>query len=321
MRELERNAPQSPTPVPVSTTGLAVVGRGRLGTAIAAALGLEAPLGRGELPPAGCEAVILCVPDTSIPAAAAALAGGARFVGHTSGATPLRALEAAGAETFGLHPLQTVTAGGADFHGCGCAVAGSTQRALELAETIATHLGMTPFPVEDSQRAAYHAAASIASNFLVTLEAEAEELAAAAGIEGFNARRMLGPLVRTTVENWIALGPERALTGPVARGDHATVATQRAAISATRPGLEPLFDALVERTELLAGRTAGPVAVEAVAAGPNAGPVAVEPVAVGPKARPVAVEPVAAGPNAGPVAGAPVAGGSASAPVAAGSAA
>jgi predicted short-subunit dehydrogenase-like oxidoreductase (DUF2520 family) len=252
MRELERNSPHSPTSVPRDLTGVAVVGRGRLGTALSAALGLAAPLGRAELPPAGCDVLLLCVPDAEIPAAAEAVAGTARFVGHTSGATPLSALEASGAELFGLHPLQTVTGPETRFDGCGCAVAGSTQRALELAEQLATDLGMTPFTVEDSQRAAYHAAASIASNFLVTLEAEAEALAGAAGIEGFDARTMLGPLVRTSVENWIELGPQRALTGPVARGDHATVAAQRAAIAAERPQLEPLFDALVERTEALA---------------------------------------------------------------------
>jgi predicted short-subunit dehydrogenase-like oxidoreductase (DUF2520 family) len=267
MRELERNFPHSPTPPPVSTTGLVVVGRGRLGTALAGALGLDAPLGRGDAPPFGSEAVLLCVPDAEIPAAAAALAGRARLVGHTSGATPLSALAGAGAEAFAVHPLQTVTAAGADFRGCGCAVAGSTQRALELAETIATGLGMTPFAVEDSQRAAYHAAASIASNFLVTLEAEAEALARAAGIDGFDARLMLGPLVRTTVENWIALGPERALTGPVARGDEATVAAQRAAIAAARPGLAPLFDAFVERTEKLAAGAGGAAEPVPIAAG------------------------------------------------------
>jgi predicted short-subunit dehydrogenase-like oxidoreductase (DUF2520 family) len=254
MRELERNVPPSPTPLPVRTTGTVVVGRGRLGTALAATLGAREPLRRGEAPPAGTEIVLLCVPDAEIPAAAEAVAGTARFVGHTSGATPLTALQPARAEhAFGLHPLQTVTGSGhARLAGCGCAVAGSTQRALELAEQIATDLGMAPFVVEDSQRAAYHAAASIASNFLVTLQAEAEALAASAGIEGFDARRMLGPLVRTTVENWIALGPERALTGPVARGDHATVAAQRAAIAARRRQLVPLFDSLVERTEALA---------------------------------------------------------------------
>jgi predicted short-subunit dehydrogenase-like oxidoreductase (DUF2520 family) len=251
MRELERNVPPSPTPLPVST-GPVVVGRGRLGTALAAALGAGEPLGRGEAPPAGTEVVLLCVPDVEIPAAAEVVAGTARFVGHTSGATPLTALRGAGAEVFALHPLQTVTAAGADFRGCGCAVAGSTQRALELATQIAADLGMKPFRVDDSQRAAYHAAASIASNFLVTIEAEAEALAAAAGIEGFDARAMLGPLVRTTVKNWIELGPQRALTGPVARGDHATVAAQRAAIATERPQLERLFDALVERTEAVA---------------------------------------------------------------------
>jgi predicted short-subunit dehydrogenase-like oxidoreductase (DUF2520 family) len=259
MRELERNFSHSPTSLPRESTGVGVVGRGRLGTALAAALReagyrVAGPAGRGDVP-AG-DVLLLCVPDSEIAAAAEGVAGAAPFVGHTSGATPLTALEPSGAALFGLHPLQTVAASGARFAGCGCAVAGSTQRALELAEQIATDLGMAPFRVEDSQRAAYHAAASIASNFLVTLEAEAEALAADAGIEGFDARRMLGPLVRTTVENWISLGPERALTGPVARGDHATVAAQRAAIAAGRPQLEPMFDALVERTEALAARAA-----------------------------------------------------------------
>jgi predicted short-subunit dehydrogenase-like oxidoreductase (DUF2520 family) len=258
MRELERNTHLHSPSLPRDLTGVGVVGSGRLGTAIAAALrdsghGVAGPYGRGEVP-AGCDAILLCVPDAEIPAAAAAVAGAARFVGHTSGATPLTALEAADAELFGLHPLQTVTGPGAALAGCGCAVAGSTDAALELAESIATGLGMIPFHVEDSQRAAYHAAASISSNFLVTLQAEAEALAASAGIEGFDARRMLGPLVRTTVENWIELGPERALTGPVARGDHETVAAQRAAVADRCPHLEPLFDALVERTEALAAR-------------------------------------------------------------------
>src|SRR5437764_511938 len=81
--------------------------------------------------------------------------------------------------------------------------------------------------VADEHRAAYHAAASVASNFLVTLEAFAERLAATAGVD----REHLVPLVRATVENWAALGPERALTGPVARGDEATVERQRAEVA------------------------------------------------------------------------------------------
>jgi predicted short-subunit dehydrogenase-like oxidoreductase (DUF2520 family) len=109
---------------------------------------------------------------------------------------------------------------------------------------------MRPFELDDSRRAAYHAAASIASNFLVTLEAAAESMAGAAGIE--DARELLAPLVRSTVENWAKLGPEQALTGPVARGDEETVAAQRAALAAARPELLDLFDVLVARTRELA---------------------------------------------------------------------
>src|SRR4051812_23708989 len=89
--------PRSPT------RRLAIVGRGRVGSALArafadAGIDVEGPLGRGEQP--SSDVVLLCVPDAEIPAAAAAV--DARFVGHTSGATPLGTLD------FGFHPLQTI---------------------------------------------------------------------------------------------------------------------------------------------------------------------------------------------------------------------
>ena len=97
-----------------------------------------------------------------------------------------------------------------------------------------------PFELADDRRAAYHAAASIASNFLVTLEAAAERIAAGAGLPPDQARTLLAPLVRSTVENWAELGPERALTGPVARGDEATVASPaRRRRRAPRPSCWP----------------------------------------------------------------------------------
>ena len=102
--------------------------------------------------------------------------------------------------------------------------------------------------VAPEDRAAYHAAASIASNFVVTLEAAAERLAATAGVD----RAALAPLVRAAVETWAELGPERALTGPIARGDEGTVARQREAVLARTPELAPLFDALVDATRALA---------------------------------------------------------------------
>ena len=246
MRELERDFSSHP-----SFAGLAIVGQGRLGTALAAAFrqgGIEVagPLGRGAVA-AGAEVVMLCVPDTEIASAAAVIAPGP-LVGHCSGATGLDLL--APHEAFSLHPLMTVTAEGADFGGAGAAIGGTTSRALGCAEELARTLGMRTVELDDVDRAAYHAAASIASNFLVTLEGAAERLAATIGVE----RELLLPLVRATVENWARLGPRRALTGPVARGDQATVDRQRAAIEEKAPDLLPLFDALAEATQALAAK-------------------------------------------------------------------
>jgi predicted short-subunit dehydrogenase-like oxidoreductase (DUF2520 family) len=255
---------------PGSGSRVAVVGAGRLGAALAVALraagiGVEGPLGRGERPRAA-DAVVLCVPDTEIGAAAAVVAGAAPLVGHTSGATPLAAMEPAalaGAELFGLHPLQTFAETPppgepplAAFRDAGCAVAGTSAAALAFAAGLARRLGMTPFEIDDEGRAAYHAAASVASNFLVTLQAAAERIAAGAGLEPHEARALLVPLLRRTVENLAEHGPERALTGPIARGDHATVEAQRAAVAEVAPHLLELFDELVRHTHSLAGREA-----------------------------------------------------------------
>jgi predicted short-subunit dehydrogenase-like oxidoreductase (DUF2520 family) len=252
MRELERTAADLSPALP---RRVVVVGRGRLGSAIAPALasaGLEVagPLGREDSLPASADAVLLCVPDAAIADAAAACAGVAPLVGHTSGATPLDALAASSAAAFGLHPLQTFTADGGSFAGCGCAVGGTTPDALAAADALARCLGMRPFELADADRPAYHAAASIASNFLVTLEAAAERVAATVGVD----RDLLAPLVRQTVENWAALGSERALTGPVARGDEATVERQRDAVLAAAPELAELWDALVDATRAVASR-------------------------------------------------------------------
>jgi pantoate--beta-alanine ligase len=208
------------------------------------------PLGRGAAPE-GYDAVLLCVPDGEI-ASAASLVAGDTLVGHCSGATGLDVL--APHERFSLHPLMTFTAtdGLERFAGATSAIAGSTPRALAFARALADELGMRSFELAEDDRTAYHAAASIASNFLITLEAAAERLAAGTGA----GRDALVPLVRATVENWARLGPEQALTGPVARGDEATIAAQRAAIADRAPELAPMFDALVEATRALAGERA-----------------------------------------------------------------
>ena len=231
---------------------IALVGAGRMGAALAGSLAragidVDGPLRRAEAPPPDARAVLLCVPDCEIAAAAAALpAIAGRLVGHTSAATTLAPL--APHEAFSLHPLMTVTGQGAEFAGATAAVAGATPRALALAETLALALGMRPVEIGDADRAAYHAAASIASNFVVTLAGIAERLARTAGLE----RQPLVALARASVANWAALGAERALTGPIARGDEATVARQREALAECLPDELELFDALADATRRLA---------------------------------------------------------------------
>jgi len=246
MRELERDAAyQAPARLP---RRIALVGRGRLGSSLAPALeraGMEVTtFGRAQIggqSPNLHDAVLLCVPDAAIAEVAPLVRDWAPLVGHTSGATPLDHVD------FGLHPLQTFTSEGASFEGIGCAIGGTSHDALACADAIARCLGMRPFELADADRPAYHAAASIASNFLVTIEAAAEQVAASVGVD----RAALVPLVRQTVENWAAVGGERALTGPVARGDEATVERQRAAIEQTAPQLIPLWDELVAATQAL----------------------------------------------------------------------
>jgi predicted short-subunit dehydrogenase-like oxidoreductase (DUF2520 family) len=230
---------------------IAIVGRGRIGPALAAALSavghpVTGPHGRG-FDGADADVVLVCVPDGEIAGAARAIAPrDGLLVGHCSGATGLAVL--APHEAFGLHPLMTVAHGPASFAGAGAAIGGTTQRAAATARALAERLGMRPFAIADEDRAAYHAAAAIAANFLTTIEGAAERLAATAGVE----REALVPLVRAAVENWAALGARDALTGPIVRGDEATVERQRAAIAERTPELVVLFDALVAATRELA---------------------------------------------------------------------
>ncbi len=238
---------------------IAIVGRGRMGTALAAALGADGrpvtgPHGRGPLDARGAGIVLLAVPDAEIAAAAAAVEPRpGLLVGHLSGATALDVL--APHEAFGLHPLMTVTGPGTSFAGAGAggAVAGTTARALDAARALAADLGLRPFTVADEDRAAYHAAASIASNLLVALEDAAERMAATAGVP----RDALVPLVRATVENWAQHGAERALTGPIARGDEAVVDGHRAAIAQRAPDVAALYDALADAARAVAARCIG----------------------------------------------------------------
>ena len=256
MRELERERSENEGDIPA----LAIIGAGRAGRAIhraAQAGGIDSTLaGRKDALTAseGAEAALLCVPDAAIEAACETVSEAAsiRFVGHTSGAigsAPLRAAADRGLATFGLHPLQTITDDNPELIGASCAVSGSSAEAIELAAALAQRLGMRPFELSEYQRAAYHAAASIASNFLVVLEESAAELLRRTGIE--DGRELLAPLVQRSAANWAAWG-SAALTGPIARGDEETVQRHLEAIENQMPELLDLYRALSERTRALA---------------------------------------------------------------------
>ena len=256
MRELERERSENERDIPA----LAIIGAGRVGRAIhraSHAAGVDSTLaGRKDALAAseGAEAVLLCVPDAAIEAACETVSEVAsiRFVGHTSGAigsAPLRAATGRGAAAFGLHPLQTITDDNPELIGASCAVSGSSAEAIDLAAALAQRLGMHPFELSEYQRAAYHAAASIASNFLVVLEESAAELLRRTGIE--DGRELLAPLVQRSAANWAAWG-SAALTGPIARGDEETVQRHLEAIEIQMPELLDLYRALSERTRALA---------------------------------------------------------------------
>ena len=256
MRELERDD----LPSPLSGATLAVVGRGRVGGSIAKAAelaGIEVRLaGRDDLLEACRDAtvVLLCVPDSAISDVSSEIAAAQppTLIGHVSGASTLDVLAGAtdrGSVAFSLHPLQTFADDATPTEGTPAAIAGKDESALAFARALAEALGMRPFEVPEENRAAYHAAAAMASNLLIALEESAAELLRRAGVT--DSRELLTPLVLRTAANWAESGPE-ALTGPIARGDHATVERHRAALADVAPELLPGYDALASRAREVA---------------------------------------------------------------------
>lgn len=261
-----------------SERALALVGPGRAGTTVAAALARRGwtPLaiaGRSPDTPStragaallgapavavadvgrDADLVIIATPDASIAGVAAALAPGVRagaLVLHLSGACGLDELGKLQAsrpdvEVGSLHPLQSLPSpeiGAARLAGSWCAIEGP-----DSVERLAVSLGLRPFRVAPAQRAQYHAAATVASNHLVALLGQAMRIAGTAGIPP----EALLPLVRASVENVDALGPAGALTGPVARGDADTVARHLAALP---PGERASYRALAREALRLSGR-------------------------------------------------------------------
>jgi len=242
---------------PITTdSAVGIIGPGRAGVGLALALAragylvrlygrrkraipdpLELTVGAADAAPppawlAQAGVVILAVRDDAIRPLAEALArGGVRpehVVLHLSGAQGQEALAPlvpSRAALGSLHPLQTISdpeRAPERLKGAWAAVEGMP-RALDAAERIARALGMRPFRLTGKAKAIYHAGAVFASNYFVVVEAVAQRLLRHAGLSDAEAWQALRPLVEGTLENLLHQQPTDALTGPVVRGDDATI--------------------------------------------------------------------------------------------------
>lgn len=282
---------------------VAVIGAGRVGTALAVLLGraghhLVAASGReasrarvarhlpgvpflepAEAAGAG-DLVLVAVPDDAIASVAGELASARAFregawVAHLSGAARLEVLTGvreAGGRPLGFHPLQTfpdVDRAIDRLHGCTVAVTADEEEGLALGERLAVDIGAEPFRLSDQMRPLYHAAAVFASNDLVASSWLAARLLDAAGVP--DAARAMAPLQRATLDNVADLGPGAALTGPAVRGDAGTIAGNLDALAGTAPDAVAAYVAMARvKLDLAveAGRLdpAGRAAVEEVLA-------------------------------------------------------
>ena len=265
---------------------IAVVGAGRVGTALAILLrdaghrivavaggsgtpdraarylpGVPVRDAAGAARDAGV--VLIGTPDAQIAPACEAMSragalGEGQTVAHLSGATGLDALasaRSAGAETLCVHPLQTcpdVESGLRRIPGSAFAITAASDEACALGEQLARDAGGRPFRLADDAKPIYHAAAVFASNYLIAITALAEELERSADVP--DPLGALMPLERATLDNVGMLGPGSALTGPALRGDAGTVERNLAALAKHAPHAIASYVALADLTLDLAQR-------------------------------------------------------------------
>jgi len=156
-----------------------------------------------------------------------------------------------------LHPVRSFADPSdvaASFPGTLCSLEGEAPAVMRLRDALQA-IGAEVVLLESAGKTLYHAAAVIANNYLVTLMDAALSTYHAAGISPEMARRMAEPLARAAIDNVFRLGPELALTGPIARGDLNTVTQHQQALNATNPAIAALYQALATATKLVAART------------------------------------------------------------------
>lgn len=204
---------------------------------------------------AAADVVLLTVPDDAIGPLVAGLAAhgawdGGRVAVHTSGFRGLDVLQPVvdvGGDAVVLHPVMTFTGVPADVDrivGTPIAVTASMGADL-LADALALDLGGEPFRLADEDRATYHAALSHAANHLTTIVAQSGQLLRGIGID--DPAVLLRPLLEAALENSLQRG-DRALTGPVARGDVGTVAAHLGALADQPEDIRSAYRALASAT-------------------------------------------------------------------------
>ncbi len=274
-----------------------VIGAGRLGTSLAAALVKKGwtlraladrdraaaqesrrVVGKGEATTdlgravRGVEVVFFCVPDDAVASLSGKLARQGsgwpgRYVFHTSGlltAAALDPLKKSGAKTASLHPVQTFPrkdGAGRGFRAIYWDIEGSRE-ALEFAQRIVRTLGGHCVMISAENKPLFHAACSLASNAFVSLEAAAAGLLTEVGLGPGEAEAILLPLVQGTLHGVKELGLAGSLTGPVSRGDVETVRKHIAALT-SYPRQKKIYIALAaQAAKLLAGKTLSPKKVK-----------------------------------------------------------
>ncbi|MBB4687789.1 putative short-subunit dehydrogenase-like oxidoreductase (DUF2520 family) [Amycolatopsis jiangsuensis] len=259
-----------------------VVSAGRVGTVLGAALaraghtvvaasGLSAAsLSRAEqllpdvplLPPdevvRRADLVLLALPDDALPGMLRGLVATesvrpGQIVVHTSGAHGIDVLAPAadaGALPLALHPVLTFTGRAEDLErlataSIGVTAAAEDEAAWNVGEALAVEMGAEPVRIPESARALYHAALAHGANHLMTLVADCTEVLRTAGIA--QAERLVAPLLSAALDNVLRHG-DRALTGPVARGDLGTVGKHLDVLSTQAPRVATAYRALARRT-------------------------------------------------------------------------
>ena len=250
-----------------SALGILLQGRGYPVTAVAGldwqaaeqlADSLHCPVLSNQEAAARAELVFITIPDRNIASVATEIAGAGvlrpgQIVAHTSGACPageLKGVHETGALAVSVHPLQSfaeVQAAIENLPGSYFALEGDAN-ALPLAKQVVEDLDSKWFIISAADKPLYHAAACIASNYMVALMHFATDIYAKFGLAPQEAFTALYPLVQGTVANIAKVGPTQALTGPVARGDSTTIAGHIKALQEHDPQLLKLYGTLGQYT-------------------------------------------------------------------------